>query len=309
VRGRQGGIATIIARRNVTSIAQEGTRGETTMRERSLIGAVALAVAFMTTTASAQIFDPSKYPDFMGQWKRPPGVANQWDTSKPPRRGQQAPLTQEYQAVLEANLADQAQGGQGSDPTYVCIPDGMPRAMNVIFPMEIVITPKTTYIMIEYLTMLRRIFTDGRDFPKDFEPSYMGYSIGKWIDEDKDGKFDVLEVETRLLKGPRAFDQATPLHTDNKTVVKERIFLNKSNPDILHDEITTIDNALIGTWTVTKNYVRERNPIWVEAICAEGTQHVRVEGKNFMLSADGELMPAKKGQEPPSLRHFDRPRN
>jgi hypothetical protein len=279
------------------------------MRERSLISAVALAVALVTTTASAQMFDPSKYPDIMGQWRRPPGIGNQWDTSKPARRGQQAPLTQEYQAVLEANLADQALGGQGSDPTYVCIPDGMPRAMNVIFPMEIVITPKTTYIMIEYLTMLRRIFTDGRDFPKDFEPSYMGYSIGKWVDEDKDGKFDVLEVETRLLKGPRSFDQATPLHTDNNTVVKERIFLNKTNPNILHDEITTFDNALIGPWTVTKNYVRERNPIWVEAICAEGTQHVRIEGKNFMLSADGELMPSKKGQELPNLRHFDRPKN
>jgi len=196
------------------------------MFARSLIGAAALAVALVTTSASAQVFDPSKYPDVMGQWKRPPGIGNQWDTSKPPRRGQQAPLTPEYQAVLEANLADQALGGQGSDPTYVCIPDGMPRAMNVIFPMEIVITPKTTFIMIEYLTMLRRIFTDGRDFPKDFEPSFMGYSIGKWIDEDKDGKFDVLEVETRLLKGPRSFDQSTPLHTDNKTIVKERIFLN-----------------------------------------------------------------------------------
>jgi hypothetical protein len=289
----------------VKKIAQEGT---TTMFARSLIGAMTLAVALATTNASAQVFDPSKYPDIMGQWKRPPGVANQWDTSKPPRRGQEPPLTPEYQAVFEANLADQALGGQGSDPTYTCIPDGMPRAMNVIFPMEIVITPKTTYVMIEYLTMLRRIFTDARDFPIGFEPSFMGYSIGKWIDEDKDGKFDVLEVETRLLKGPRAFDQATPLHTDNKTVVKERIFLDKANPDILHDEVTTFDNALTRPWTVMKNYVRERNPIWVEAICAEGTQLLRIEGKPFMLSADGELMPAKKGQAAPSLRYFDQPK-
>jgi hypothetical protein len=44
----------------------------------------------------------------------------------------------------------------------------------------------------------------------------------------------------------------------------------------------------------------------VEAICAEGTQHVRINGKTFMLSAEGELMPAKKGQAPPSLRYFDR---
>jgi hypothetical protein len=275
------------------------------MFDRKFIGALASAAVLVATAASAQLFDPSKYPDIMGQWKRPPGVGNQWDISKPPRRGQQAPLTAEYQAVLEANLADQALGGQGTDPTYVCIPDGMPRAMNVIFPMEIVIAPKTTYIMIEYLTMLRRIFTDGRDFPKDFEPSFMGYSIGKWIDENNDGKYDILEVETRLLKGPRAFDQATPLHTDNETVVKERIYLDKDDPNVLRDDVTTFDNALTRPWTVNKRYIREKNPIWVEAICAEGSQHVRIEGQNFMLGAEGELMPARKGQEPPSLRHFD----
>src|SRR6516164_10615872 len=156
--------------------------------------------------AGAQAFDQSNYPDWSGQWKRPAGVGNQWDTSKPPRRGQEPPLTPEYQAVFEANLADQALGGQGSDPTYTCIPDGMPRAMNVIFPMEIVITPKTTYVMIEYLTMLRRIYTDGRAWPKDFERSFMGYSIGNWTDLDASGRFNTLEVETRFLKGPRAYD-------------------------------------------------------------------------------------------------------
>jgi hypothetical protein len=119
---------------------------------------------------------------------------------------QEAPLTAEYQAVFEANLADQAAGGQGTDPTYTCIPDGMPRAMNVIFPMEIIIQPNVTHIIIEYLSMLRRIYTDGRNWPIDKNPSFMGYSIGKWIDEDSDGRYDLLEVETRDLKGPRAFD-------------------------------------------------------------------------------------------------------
>jgi len=59
----------------------------------------------------------------------------------------------------------------------------MPRAMNLVLPMEIVITPGTTYILMEYLSMLRRIYTDGRSFPTDEDPSWMGYSIGKWIDE------------------------------------------------------------------------------------------------------------------------------
>src|SRR5262249_8054695 len=153
---------------------------------------------------------------------------NQFDTSRG-RGAQQPPLTPKYQAIWEANLADQAAGGQGTDPTFTCIPDGMPRAMNVIFPMEIIILPKTTYMLIEYLSMTRRIFPAGRSFPEYFEPPFMASSSGKWMDEDGDGRYDVLEVETRLLKGPRAFDASgIPLHEDGQTVVKERIYNDKS---------------------------------------------------------------------------------
>jgi len=271
------------------------------------ITTTAITMALAMVVGGAWAHDESKYPDWSGQWKRPPGIANQFDTSKAPRKGQQPPLTPEYQAIWEANLKDQEAGGQGTDPTYICIPDGMPRAMNVIFPMEIIVLPKTTYIMIEYLSMLRRIYTDGRSFPEDFEPSFMGYSIGKWVDENGDGRYDVLEVETRLLKHPRAFDASgIPLHEDAKTVVKERIYQDKADPNVLYDEITTIDNALARPWVVTKKYVRELRPqIWFEAICAEGNQHVRIGKENYMVGADGLLMPAKKNQLPPDLRHFN----
>ena len=120
------------------------------MRDRGLIAAFMLTAMLVLANATARAFDEAKYPDWTGQWRRPAGVGNQWDTSKPVSK-QEAPLTAEYQAVFEANLADQAAGGQGTDPTYTCIPDGMPRAMNVIFPMEIIIQPNITYIMIEYL--------------------------------------------------------------------------------------------------------------------------------------------------------------
>jgi hypothetical protein len=275
---------------------------------RMSVGAIACIAALFLACASAPAHDETKYPDWNGQWRRPPGVGNQWDTSRPPRKGQ-PPLTPEYQAIYEANLKDQAEGGQGTDPTFTCIPDGMPRAMNVIFPMEIIIQPKTTYMLIEYLSMLRRIFTDGRDWPNEIEPAFMGYSIGKWIDEDGDGRFDLLEIETRNLKGPRAFDASgIPLHADNQTIVKERIYLDKTNPNILKNEVTTIDNALTRPWTVIKSYHRVRNPIWVEAICAEGNEHVRIGKQNYMMSADGHLMPAKKDQPPPDLRYFKQSR-
>ena len=50
------------------------------------------------------------------------------------------------------------------------------------------------------LPNLRRIYTDGRQFPMDESPSWMGYSIGRWIDEDGDGRYDALEVETRISR-------------------------------------------------------------------------------------------------------------
>jgi hypothetical protein len=63
------------------------------------------------------------------------------------------------------------------------------------------------------------------------------------------------------MKGPRTFEgTGLPLHKDNQTVVKEKFYLDKSNADILHDEITTIDHALTHPWTVTKNFRRERKP-------------------------------------------------
>ena len=278
------------------------------MRNRGSIAGIMLTAMLALANTTTMAFDETKYPDWIGQWRRPAGVGNQWDTSKPVSK-QEAPLTAEYQAIFEANLADQAAGGQGTDPTYTCLPDGMPRAMNVIFPMEIIIQPNVTHIIIEYLSMLRRIYTDGRQSPNDKDPSFMGYSIGKWIDEDGDGRFEMLEVETRDLKGPRAFDASgIPLHADNQTVVKERIYLDKANSNILHDEVTTIDHALTRPWTVIKSYHRVLNPIWIEAICAEGNQHVRIGSEIYMLSADGLLMPAKKNQPPPDLKYFKQPR-
>jgi hypothetical protein len=274
---------------------------------RKTIGVAALTAALLASLGIAQAFDESKYPDWNGQWRRPPGVNNQWDPSKP-RYKEGAPLTPEYQANYEANIKDQEEGGMGTDPTYTCIPDGMPRAMNVIFPMEIIIKPDTTYIMIEYLTMLRRIFTDGRQFPKDFPPAFMGYSIGHWVDTDGDGRYDQLEVETRNLKNPRAFDSSgLPLHADAETVVHEKFYADKANPDVLHDEVTTVDHALTKPWTVVKNYNRVHNPVWVESDCSENNDHLKIGDSVYMRSADGYLMPAKKGQPAPSLKYFGKP--
>ena len=275
------------------------------MTDRSLIGVIALAAALWASMAAAQVIDLGKYPDLTGQWKRPPGVGISWDPSKPSGLGQQAPLIPEYKAMLEASIKDQLEGGQGLDARVTCITNGMPRIMTFIRPVEFIILPKVTYIHYENI-MPRRIYTDGRDWPKDEEPTFVGYSIGKWVDEDGDGKYDVLEVETRNFKGPRTLEATgLPLHLDNQTIVKERIYLDKANKDLLHNEITIIDNALTHPWTVMKNSVRDRvNDKWYEDNCAENNNHIIIGKENYFLSADGLLMPAKRDQTPPDLRYF-----
>jgi hypothetical protein len=276
---------------------------------RSLIGAIVLMAALMMTLSVAAAFDETKYPDWSGQWKRARGVPNVWDETKPPGRGQQAPLTPEYQAVLEASLADQAAGGQGGDTRVTCISNGMPRLMTILRQLEFFVRPEITLVVFEN-NLPRRIHTDGRDFTaKDNIPSYAGYSIGKWIDEDGDGRYDVLEVETRNFKGPRNYEPSgIPLHEDNESIIKERLYLDKANKDILHNEITVIDHALTRPWAVVKNYRRERNVEWYEDLCSESNNHVVIGKENYFMSADGYLMPAKKDQPPPDLRYFKQSR-
>jgi len=281
------------------------------MLYRSLLGAIALA-ALWVSSAGAQIFDYSKYPNLKGQWNRfiTRGLPGQpsFDQTKPWGLGQQAPLTAEAKTILEASMADQADGGLGNTVGHArCSAAGMPFMMVAFHPLEFVITPDTTYILIADFDPLRRIFTDGRDWPKTVEPTFQGYSIGRWIDEDGDGRYDVLEVETRGFKGPRIYDiTGLPLHSDNQSIFKERIYRDKADPNIFHDEITTIDHALTRPWTVDKRYVHNPNPRpdWVEFYTTENNAQIAIGKENYFLSGEGLLMPAKKNQAPPDLRYF-----
>ena len=274
------------------------------MLDRSTMCAVAFAATLVMAGSGAVAFDETKYPDWSGQWMRPPGVGFQWDSTKPPGLAQQAPLTPEYQAVLAASLADQATGGQGGDNLVTCRTNGMPRMMSVAWPIEFVVLPNITYVNFHPF-LPRRIYTDGREWPAEIEPSFAGYSIGKWLDTDGDGRFDTLEVETRNFKGPRTFEPSgIPLHDDNESIIRERIYLDKADPDLMHNDITTIDHALTRPWTVNKRYRRERNVIWYEDNCTENNRHIIVGTEAYFLSADGYLMPTRKDQAPPDLRYF-----
>src|SRR5262249_18616993 len=151
--------------------------GRTTMVDRKTAGlaAVALIVALATIPRDVRAADGARYPtDWEGQRRHDVNrrIKGQGtlDQSKAWGPGQQPPLTPEYQKVLADSMGDQANGGLGNYPTATCRPSGMPRMMT-FGSHEYVITPETTYVIVS-TDHLRRIFTDGRDWPKNPVPTF-----------------------------------------------------------------------------------------------------------------------------------------
>jgi len=276
------------------------------MFHRASIGAAIVAVALCAcVSANAQ---DKKFPDWDGLWGRgsPVGL---WDPSKPAGLRQEAPLTSEYQAIYESNLA-KGRAGTFFDIKGICGPVGMPRVMILYEPIEIILKPKTVYMLAESMSPIRRIYTDGRDFPKeeaDALRNFSGYSIGKWSDTDNDGTYDTLEVETRYMQGPRLFESTgIPLHKDNQTVVKEKVYLDQADRNILRNEITTVDHALTRPWTVSRFYRRVANPLYEEYNCTEDNRWITIGDKLYLLDGEGYVMPIQKDQPPPDPKYLQK---
>jgi len=271
--------------------------------------AVLACTSILLATSSGVLAQEKRYPNWKGEWTtvvpRLPGQQLRFDPSKPYAKAQQAPLTEEYQKIYEANLKELELGRQGLFLYHAsCLPAGMPTMMSA-GTHEFIITPEITYIA---GSDMRHVFTDGRSWPTEIEPTYQGYSMGTWVDEDGDGTYDVLEVETRgPFKGPRTYDSSgLPLHFDNDSTFKERIFADKSNPNLLHDLITVYDRALTRPWTADKTYRRspEKYPSFSRTSCLEGTGYVTIGKEFYLVTSDGLLMPTAKGQQAPDMRYF-----
>ena len=134
------------------------------MRHRFIVSLAVVASAVSLLPSAVAAFDDSKYPAFKGRWDRI--GSPRWLSE-----GQQPPVTAEWQQVYAANLTDQASGGPGDMASWYCLPQGMPTMMSLYDPMEIVVTPKVAYILIQHINDMRRIYTDGRPWPKDIDPT------------------------------------------------------------------------------------------------------------------------------------------
>ena len=291
------------------------------MVRRRLVHAMG-AAAVLLTSAGGACAGEAKYPDWSGAWERwyPPnyvidpgngtrtaGGQPSHDQSKPWGYGQEAPLTPEYEKVYEQSLKDQAEGGEGLffNHGVRCMPGGMPITTIAFAAMEFVVTPDVTYILTSNQEPIRRIYTDGRDFPTDLTPTWSGYTIGRWVD-DGNGAYRVLEAETRgPFKSPRTYDASgIPLHFDGRSIFKERLWRDQDGPRLMHDEITVIDHALMRPWTVDKKYTLDPRHRWTESTCIETNSMIAIGHESYYTSADGQLMPVRRNQPPPDVRYF-----
>jgi hypothetical protein len=123
-----------------------------------------------------------------------------------------------------------------------CLPPG-PKAgiSGGGLPMKIVQTPNLVVVLYEYETMFRQIFTDGRALPEDPNPTWMGYSIGRW-----DG--DTLVVTTAGYNDRTTIDLGGHPHTEALRVT-ERFHRR----DVGHIDLqVTLDDpkAYTRSWTL-----------------------------------------------------------
>jgi len=79
------------------------------------------------------------------------------------------------QALYKQRLATYA----NDDPNVSCLPEGPRAGLAGLDPFRIVQSPGITFVLHE-ANPYRQIFTDGRPLPKDMNPTWMGYSVGRW---------------------------------------------------------------------------------------------------------------------------------
>ena len=247
------------------------------------VPAFAAALALVAGGAAAAPLTPknpipqgSYAKDFAGVWDRVGSI--NFDPTIPFDQPDRPPLTPKAAAQFQASLDSAAAGKPINDPHANCIPLGMPRMMNGVYLMEVLVADEKVIIIGEEQSQVRRIWTDGRGFGDELDLTYNGTSVGHW-----EGK--TLVVETKGLHWDIPINQKGLMHSPALTV-SERIWLE--NPNLMHDQITLTDPVTFSKpWTVTKTFKRTKDPL-NEYVCEENNRNpVRADGVTGVVLSQG----------------------
>ena len=169
-----------------------------------------------------------------------------------------------FQPWAEALYTHRRATDSKDDPTASCIPGGVPRADLVPYPFKIINAPGMVVILYEAVQSWRQIFTDGRALPEDPQPTWMGYSVGRW-----DG--DAFVVDTAGFNDKGWLDNAGKPATEQLHVTERFIRKNFGNMDI---QITIDDpKAYTKPWTVTQPLALQPDTELLEYICNENNKY------------------------------------
>jgi len=203
--------------------------------------------------------------DISGVWMIGPDFRSSQQTHEPPSSFLQPWALAKLNAepiVLRKDLPEGHAGGGsalGRDEDISCSQISLTDFITKQKPIEIVQTPQRIFMFFEYEHTFREIWMDGRALPKDPDPSYFGYSVGRWED-------DTLVVESL------GFSDKTVLngmpHSDALHFVER---YRRPNLDTLELTITADDSkAYTKPWTAGPVKLAW-HPDWelVEAFCLQ----------------------------------------
>src|ERR1700733_1203386 len=179
-------------------------------------------------------------PDLSGLWQPPSGGPDPQfaDIAKEVKGG--LPFQKWAADLVKARRAQ----NNKDDPDGHCQPLGTVKMHLHPYPRKLIQLPGLIVILYERDTVYRQIFTDGRPSPMDPQPSFYGYSTGKW-------EGDTLVVQTNGFKDGLWLDiSGTPLTEAAK--VTERY--HRPNFGKLEIDITVDDSkAYTKPWTIRVN--------------------------------------------------------
>ena len=142
-------------------------------------------------TAANQKSAPAPRRDISGTWDpgnngiQPLGPRAMPEDGKPEHRPPYTPLGLEtLNRTKPSNGARSVLPGDTNDPVVTCDPQGMPREdLYELRTTQIIQMPLKMVILYQFAKVWRVVWTDGRELPKDPEPRWYGYSVGKWADD------------------------------------------------------------------------------------------------------------------------------
>lgn len=162
-----------------------------------------------------------------------------------------------------------------------CLPPG-PKAGIAVgnFPMKIIQTPNVIAVLYEYHTIFRQIFTDGRGLPEDANPSWMGYSVGRW-----DG--DTLVVTTAGYNDRTTLDLAGHPHTEALRITERYHRRDAGHLDL---QVTFDDpKAYRRAWTLPVDFDLLADSDLIEYVCEnerDARHLVGKSGQEFSVPAE-----------------------